>query len=1398
MVEHVTAFVQTNLKVSRKGVLPLIKNFLAGEGQTLSGDENMNAMEEMASGMKEDDLIEKIDEKNMQMRRHINLAKTAQSNQFRTSMDQFDLAAVGTEAVISPSLSSDSKDNTPSPATPSKTSPTSLLSSLITKQEEEAETASTQPVQSCPPNSVEQDASLSSMDPISNPLINNSENMMCPSVDSPLEFLSLPTSGQTSGQESGQGSKVPSYPETPPNSFVMSPIGMGFVKQTQLPSFNSKEMVEKIQQKKRSLNRRRRDTDDDSNEDFNNKADDFAFFNALTVSDAGGLDSSGSGGGGGGRSRAGGSLISPAVPQNSYIDLVNQCRHSPNYDIPSLARADIEERVIEKRSQLEWSSEGSVPYTPQNSYVEGGAGALSMGSLTSFNSAEMVARIRAKQAAMFGSSGRASASSEDSVGCNSPEGFHRSRCISMESPAQAYTPQNSYKDGLGVLDGQGRLPDLNEVAERLSTEKLNHCSKVKHRSFSNSGGESRDEDGLGVGLGVLKPGGRHSSSQSDSQNTMSDVESLMSISTDVGTPSDNAVANVIAENIRADMIALHRKDTGDSDVFTPAKTNDKPRVVFGFSSTGAGNDERSNQCEMSNGNIEGEAGSTSLPSQVGELFSPLDEGMMMEDEVQYYNAAENIVAKSIAAAMGINENHPVENGDLSLSGLSHNQSSCTGNRPKEKEDGDDANEKPFRPDPNINYSQSKLDDGHIKDPSFLSDPSSSDLSSSDLSSLTQEVSMKKINDSEIQESGAKNSGVHRAGVCFSISKTGSDPDDKLAEAALSELAYEWARELIQDVLEDFNLSQDRVDQTSPQENGVDGSLGSGSEDLESRSKFCHYSHSSENVNAANDSSSQTKSEGIVDWSKARNSETSDLSIVITSGDDDQKEENGNELEEDVDAFSIEALDGSVGDFVRDETIDVDDDDISVERDGLSAKYDSDKEDDDSEVGFIQMDMKDSRSSPKFSDDHSPSGKAKPDPFQADRKLSRGLSSSSDSMQGSNERKWSRDTDKSLTILEDEMMTDFPKRKSWPDIEDEDDEETITSFPGRKISLSEDYPRRFSREGELNTDDVICRVDLETDYLPNMDPFQGSLDIFTNETSISKMTDVDREVVEGESFRRVSGHELEDRIKPEDENDEHKTGSSVAEEDNKRILSVVEDFVSKTIATSLESERVNRLKAEESGSGQIGSFEPVEKTVSFPEQSLRFAQASQAVPKKKRIRVSFSEEVMEEDGTKHQISPRAMMHSPPPPPLFEQSHATSSRELDFSSDNLADAPDPFTVTSDERVDMSTVEEMVNKTVLQAKNDLSKSEMDATEPCTSLSPVDSNANASDHACENSPKSTSASTAAGPMPAASHPLLEYSRNQSASSVDSVKVITFLVVLIFNPFATDLGSSQGFYING
>ena len=1273
-------FVQNNVVISRKGVLPLVRNFLTGE-VTSSGSSHdfftANTSGNAVASTEADQAAkqEKVEEENEEMRRHINLAKAHQCEQFRTSQDRYDLAAVGNDALISPSLSSDSDLGNVAAAVGehphahmaefSLSHPDlPIADSLLAGPSATENSAGVRRVdfdpcqdQSAPGTGEENllidiggggdnelthssnadnllfdlasgDNQVNGGSTTTPPIVINCHEpfqLMCPANISMTDFFN------SSGPTSGQGSKVPSYPETPPNSYMGSSFSLN--RETQLPSFNSSEMVKRIQQKKAALaghsGQRRGNYEDDESD---------------------GLAIGGSGGGG--------SLVSPAVPQNSYIDPSSgfdfMSASDPGSAFPRLSSSDaLMERVNEKRSQFEWSVEsreeneedineavgasGSVgirmqrsadsggggsldppvPYTPQNSYVEGGFDTYSRSNLPSMNSAEMVAKIKAKQSAMFGSNGsssrvsRSSHGSDDSGGCRSPDvvmasgssgggdtgrsvSSKASRGASLDSPQQPYTPQNSYRDSMGLLEYRNRLPDLNEVAERLSTEKDAENSKRgkgrnNHRSHSTSD-DNREEqeeeldvaaEGNSVvfnmvaggpnnlqplamsGVALLSSTHPHhqqtgsprkssSRSHSDSQNTMSDVDSLMSVSTDVGTPlSDNVVATGLASQIlRGEMALSGRKDTTDSDVFAPPKTGDedddgKEKASGQDVERGTSSDEKRRHLKFSltqdprqvipNGPVAEEdliyvsggdqaSGFNTHSFSREDLFSPVEHS---RDDLGFVNIAENIVAESIAAALHVQGGRSGADNQLRwMDQISSEVSVSPENVVAANlsnsilHEGSDR----WQPDnPSAHLDQ-------VAEENLVSRNIVQDMMPGLVGANGSET-ICNANSSDPSSNNNKEINEHSRASQLPGEDQSATPDQAVSDVALNELAYEIAHELIQNVLENFPEISSQIEN---QEQRSGQPVSGGTTETGSHNRVVCEGPS--------------RRIGVVENSM----------LGASPG------ENSQELDDTVHSLSS----------------------------------------------------------------------SEPRKFSTDSNSSASTSCS--------DRKWSRDTDSAMTIVEDQIVTSFPERQ--------EQEEEIKSFPGRKFSKSDDFPtRRFSREehasrrssritdqpGEQYEEINVAPDGLETDYLPNMDPLQGNLDII--DSNFSKITDTDREVVEGESFRKVSGQEL--GISPKFE------GNEAEEEAELGGVSKGDEEEKGKLVSAFQGAAVAEKGIMKKDLGGDSVFEEGGEQV-----------ASRATPRtKKKIRVSFSEDIEDEAGDSNSScdasasahSPRSTLRSPPP-------------------------------------------------------------------------------------------------------------------------------------------------------
>lgn len=157
-------------------------------------------------------------------------------------------------------------------------------------------------------------------------------------------------SGNSSAKSSEPGSGFPSYPVTPPNSYLESSLD-NYNKEYTLPSFNSSEMVMKIQQKKHLLGA------------YSTNSESFDSDLLTSV---------------------------PYTPQNSQLESPCDGGHHKETSLPSFNSSDMVQRIKQKRSSMGGNSvsfesgegeslfsfgqnsggSGSVPFTPHNSFVD--------------------------------------------------------------------------------------------------------------------------------------------------------------------------------------------------------------------------------------------------------------------------------------------------------------------------------------------------------------------------------------------------------------------------------------------------------------------------------------------------------------------------------------------------------------------------------------------------------------------------------------------------------------------------------------------------------------------------------------------------------------------------------------------------------------------------------------------------------------------------------------------------------------------------------------------------------------------------------------------------------------------------------------------------------------------
>ncbi|KAL4216752.1 hypothetical protein ACF0H5_024475 [Mactra antiquata] len=111
--------------------------------------------------------------------------------------------------------------------------------------------------------------------------------------------------------------------------------------------------------------------------------------------------------------------------------------------------------------------------------------------------------------------------------------------------------------------------------------------------------------------------------------------------------------------------------------------------------------------------------------------------------------------------------------------------------------------------------------------------------------------------------------------------------------------------------------------------------------------------------------------------------------------------------------------------------------------------------------------------------------------------------------------------------------------------------------------STDSPQQVTRVKPA-TSQLNSEVSVETEYLPGMDPLHGSLNIVTSPASQTHTieTDADKEVVEGESFRKIS-----EAIQPEHSIFLHKLKSNIQTDIPEQIRDMI---INKNIITTAEN------------------------------------------------------------------------------------------------------------------------------------------------------------------------------------------------------------------------------------
>ncbi|XP_052063946.1 uncharacterized protein LOC127703947 [Mytilus californianus] len=219
----------------------------------------------------------------------------------------------------------------------------------------------------------------------------------------------------------------------------------------------------------------------------------------------------------------------PITPPNSFIDATGHA-HAKEFVLPSLNSAEMLEKIRKKKGRLRstesTSADGtdndpnSVPYTPQNSYMEGAFDQYAKDhQLPSFNSMEMVQRIKQKRSSMEMSR----LDEEDDI----------VRLRSESGEVTPFTPHNSFRD-LSLLEKNSKT--------FLDTNRL-HQTLRNIEDDASEANQDVDEDSLAV-------------------NEITDSGLLMFDTSDMLNPTD-VHNNVVAVGIAQEMV---KRETTSEDL----------------------------------------------------------------------------------------------------------------------------------------------------------------------------------------------------------------------------------------------------------------------------------------------------------------------------------------------------------------------------------------------------------------------------------------------------------------------------------------------------------------------------------------------------------------------------------------------------------------------------------------------------------------------------------------------------------------------------------------------------------------------------------------------------------------------------------------------------------------
>lgn len=281
------------------------------------------------------------------------------------------------------------------------------------------------------------DVDQQSDEPACAELDTNLPHVFITGIESPM-----PMSGQSSNQTSEPDSGYPSYPVTPPNS-VMESKADNYVKEYILPSFNSSEMVKKIQEKKAAI----------GSNHFGNESPELELVTST-----------------------------PFTPHNSYADK-NLEQFEKQHHLTSFNSSNMVQKIMDRRTELGHCSEESshsdlqnIPYTPANSLVDANFDKFANNNLSSLNNAETVQKIQAKKEMMTALSEGVELKIEKSskIGIDIGASGHGYTSV-------PYTPQNSFSDAVvhpaHIVESEALKKKLGEIESPDSDDFEHHDSE---------------------------------------------------------------------------------------------------------------------------------------------------------------------------------------------------------------------------------------------------------------------------------------------------------------------------------------------------------------------------------------------------------------------------------------------------------------------------------------------------------------------------------------------------------------------------------------------------------------------------------------------------------------------------------------------------------------------------------------------------------------------------------------------------------------------------------------------------------------------------------------------------------------------------------------------------------